>query len=163
MKIYNLFLSLFLLSACSLKNEQIVATNLKTQTLMFSQKQKINIDGKNAVFTMSYLNPVLDLDSKDDVFALIVTPNTLDFKNLEVFVNNKLANIKFLDSNDELLKYLIDNQFSQYFKISLPSVKSEDRLKTIVCFEGVNCFELNFEKYSKSLYYRSKDVDTQYN
>ena len=75
MKIYNLFLSLFLLSACSLKNEQIVATNLKTQTLMFSQKQKINIDGKNAVFTMSYLNPVLDLDSKDDVFALIVTPN----------------------------------------------------------------------------------------
>ncbi|MCH5335962.1 MAG: hypothetical protein J1D99_00945 [Campylobacter sp.] len=163
MKIYSLFLSLFLLGACSLKDEQVVATNLKTQTLMFSQKQKVDINGTSAIFTMSYLNPVLDLKSKDDVFTLTITPNTLDIEKLEVFVNNKLANIELLSANDELLKYLISNEFSDYFKISLPSVKSETSLKTIICVNETICFELNYEKYSKSLYYRSEDVDIQYN
>ncbi len=163
MKICSLFLMLFLLGACSLKNEELVNMNLKTQTLMFSQKQKFQINGKSAIFTMSYLNPVLDEEEQDDIFALTITPNTFEFESLEVFINNKLANKELLENDDALLKYLFDNEFSSFFKISLPSLKDEERLKAVVCFNGVNCFELNFEKYSKSLYYRSEDVDTQYN
>ncbi len=163
MKHYILLLSALLLGACSLKDEQVVAINLKTQTLMFSQKQRFNKDGKNAVFTLSYLNPVLNVEDKNDLFALVITPNTFEFETLEVFINNKLAKIQALEPNDELLKYLIRNEFSRYFKISLASVKNEDKLKAVVCFNGTECFELNFEKYSKSLYYRSEDVDTQYN
>lgn len=45
-------------------------TNLKSQTLMFTQKYKITQDKINAIITMSYLNPILDKTSKDDVLAL---------------------------------------------------------------------------------------------
>ncbi len=54
--------------------------NLKSQTLMFTQKYKITQDKINAIITMSYLNPILDKTSKDDILALSFTPNTLKFK-----------------------------------------------------------------------------------
>lgn len=68
-----------------LKDQAIVDTNLKSQTLMFTQKYKITQDKINAIITMSYLNPILDKTSKDDVLALSFTPNTLKIQNLEVF------------------------------------------------------------------------------
>ncbi len=161
MKIYSVILGAFLLGACSLKDQAIVDTNLKSQTLMFTQKYKITQDKINAIITMSYLNPILDKTSKDDVLALSFTPNTLKIQNLEVFINNKKANIEKLD--DEYLKYIIQNNYTDYFKVSLPSVKEEIRLVAKICLDHLPCFELNFQKYPKSLYYRSEDVDTQYN
>ncbi|EHO5483911.1 hypothetical protein ACME78_001542, partial [Campylobacter jejuni] len=101
MKIYSVILGAFLLGACSLKDQAIVDINLKSQTLMFTQKYKITQDKINAIITMSYLNPILDKTSKDDVLALSFTPNTLKIQNLEVFINNKKANIEKLD--DEYL------------------------------------------------------------
>lgn len=80
MKIYSVILGTFLLGACSLKDQAIVDTNLKSQTLMFTQKYKITQDKINAIVTMSYLNPILDKTSKDDVLALSFTPNTLKIK-----------------------------------------------------------------------------------
>ncbi len=44
MKIYSVILGAFLLGACSLKDQAIVDTNLKSQTLMFTQKYKITQD-----------------------------------------------------------------------------------------------------------------------
>lgn len=163
MRNYVLLLSLFFLVACSPKNEQVVVTNLKTQTLMFSKKQKVELGSVSAVFTMSYLNPVLDVGSQDDVFALTITPSTLDFESLEVFINGRSANVELLSPNDELTKYLIHNGFSDHLKIFLPGIKSENKLEVLTCLNHSTCFELNFSKYPKSLYYRSKDVDTQYN
>ncbi|EHP3323120.1 hypothetical protein KNC79_001237, partial [Campylobacter jejuni] len=48
MKIYSVILGAFLLGACSLKDQAIVDTNLKSQTLMFTQKYKITQDKINA-------------------------------------------------------------------------------------------------------------------
>ena len=94
MKIYGVILSALLLGACSLKDKAVVDTNLKSQILMFMQKYKITQDKMNAIITLSYLNPILDKTSKDDILALSVTPNTLKIQNLEVFINNKKANIE---------------------------------------------------------------------
>lgn len=161
MKIYGVILSALLLGACSLKDKAVVDTNLKSQILMFMQKYKITQDKMNAIITLSYLNPILDKTSKDDILALSVTPNTLKIQNLEVFINNKKANIEKLD--EAYLKYIIQNNYTDYFKISLPSVKEESKIVAKICLNQLPCFELNFQKYPKSLYYRSEDVDTQYN
>lgn len=161
MKIYGVILSALLLGACSLKDKAVVDTNLKSQILMFMQKYKITQDKMNAIITLSYLNPILDKTSKDDILALSVTPNTLKIQNLEVFINNKKANIEKLD--EAYLKYIIQNNYTDYFKISLPSVKEETKIVAKICLNQLPCFELNFQKYPKSLYYRSEDVDTQYN
>lgn len=161
MKIYGVILSALLLGACSLKDKAVVDANLKSQILMFMQKYKITQDKMNAIITLSYLNPILDKTSKDDILALSVTPNTLKIQNLEVFINNKKANIEKLD--EAYLKYIIQNNYTDYFKISLPSVKEETKIVAKICLNQLPCFELNFQKYPKSLYYRSEDVDTQYN
>ncbi|MFQ6342074.1 hypothetical protein [Campylobacter sp. VTCC 70190] len=161
MKIYNLILSAFLLGACSSKDLALVDTNLKTQTLMFTQKYKITQNELNAIITMSYLNPILDENSKDDILALSFTPNSFEIQKLEVFVNNKKARVEKLDAL--YLKYLIQNNYTHYFKVSLPSIKEENKLVARICLNHLPCFELNFQKYPKSLYYRSEDVDTQYN
>ncbi|TKX31000.1 hypothetical protein CQA69_04355 [Campylobacter estrildidarum] len=148
-------------SACSVKNPAIADINLKTQTLMFSQKYKITQDKFNAIITMSYLNPVLDSSSQDDIFAFTLTPNTFKIDNLEVFINHRKANIQELDQ--EFFKYLLQNNYTKYLKISLPSIKTENFIKAKICLNHLPCFELNFQKYPKSLYYRSEDIDTQYN
>ncbi|HEB7552755.1 TPA: hypothetical protein RZH74_001453, partial [Campylobacter coli] len=107
------------------------------------------------------LNPILDKTSQDDIFALTITPDTLKIENLEIFINERKAKIEELD--EEFFKYLIQNRYTQYLKISLPSVKEEGKITAKICLNQLPCFELNFQKYPKSLYYRSEDVDTQYN
>lgn len=161
MKIFILVLILFLFNACSLKDDKITEINLKIQTLMFSQKKKID-DGKlSSVITISYLNPVLDEKAKEDEFALQITPNTFNIDHLKVYINDKEAMISKIDKNSKYLKYLFQNEFTSYFKFSLPSNQNETNLKIKICLN--HCFELNFQKYPKSLYYRSEDIDTQYN
>ncbi|TKX32492.1 hypothetical protein [Campylobacter aviculae] len=161
MRISFLLSSVLFFSACSMKDPVVVDTNLKTQTLMFSQKYKITQDKLNAIVTMSYLNPVLDNSTQDDVFALTLTPNTFKIQNLEVFINHRKAKIQELDQ--ELFKYLLQNNYTKYFKVSLPGIKTENIIKAKICLNHLPCFELNFQKYPKSLYYRSEDIDTQYN
>lgn len=163
MRKYILALSLVFLCACSSKNESIIETNLKTQTLMFSQKQKISHNNENAIVTLSYLNPVLDEASKDDVFVLSLTPSSFAFKELKIYVNNQEAKALKLDKNDSVHKFLIQNEYTQFYKIIRPSSSKEYDFKVKICLEPYPCFELNLQKYSKSLYYRSEDVDTQYN
>ena len=159
MKIF--ILSLFLIfSACSLKNEEQKIANLKTQTLIFSQKQKITQNNTNAVVTMSFLNPVLDEESNDDIFAFLLTPN-IEIQNLEIFINNKKAKIENLD--EKFYKYILQNKYTNYLKISSKANKEESKLRVKICLNSLPCFELNYQKYPKSLYYRSVDVDTQYN
>lgn len=149
-------------NACALKDTQNIA-NLKTQTLMFSQKKKIQNKEENAIITISYLNPVLDYKTSEDIFALSLTPKHFALEKLEVFVNLKQAQIKTLNEKDELLKYLLQNQYTEYFQINSPANKEENTLVVRICPNPNPCFELNFQKYPKSLYYRSVDVDTQYN
>lgn len=161
MKIYALTLSALLFSACSLKDAAVVDTNLKSQTLMFSQKYKISQNNTNAIVTMSYLNPVLDHSSLNDVFALTLTPNTLQVQKLEIFINGRKASVEKL--NENFAKYLLQNKYTKYYQIILPTIEKENAIKAKICLNHLPCFELNFQKYPKSLYYRSEDVDTQYN
>ncbi|EAK0965832.1 hypothetical protein A0Y90_05235 [Campylobacter upsaliensis] len=162
MKRVVLILALFLAS-CADKNEVQKDVDLKTQTLMFAQKHKISIDKLNIVATLSYLNPTLDEESERDIFILSFTPHLLEFHSLKVFINHREAQVEALKTNDELLKYLINNSYTKYFKVYLPSFKKENFLKAKVCSLEFACFELDFQRYPKSLYYRSEDVDTQYN
>lgn len=130
---------------------------------MFLKKQKITINDLSFVATLSYLNPILDDESAEDLFILSFTPDGFDFKNLEIFVNEKRATISALNKNNAFSKYLINNAYTAYFKIALASVKKESELRVRVCSSDFTCFELDFQKYPKSLYYRSEDIDMQYN
>ncbi|WP_417904182.1 hypothetical protein ACD570_04865 [Campylobacter sp. LH-2024] len=161
MRISFLLSGILFFSACSIKDPIIVDTNLKTQTLMFSQKYKISQNNLNAIVTMSYLNPVLDYSSDNDIFAFTLTPDSFNIDSLEIFLNNKKADIKELDPS--FLKYLLQNNYTKYLEATLPSEKAENFVKAKICLNHLPCFELNFQKYPKSLYYRSEDVDTQYN
>lgn len=161
MKFYILVFSIFLMSSCSLKDQSIVDMNLKSQTLMFTQKYKITQNKMNAIVSMSYLNPVLDYISQDDIFALSLTPNTFKIEKLEVFINNKKAKIEQLDKS--YLKYLIQNHYTHYFRVYLSEMKEKTKFIAKICLNDLPCFELNFQKCPKSLYYRSEDIDTQYN
>lgn len=163
MRISLLLIACFLISACSLKQDFMPQVDLKAQTLMFSQKYKIATKKLNAVVTLSYLNPVLEKQSTDDVFVLVLTPNSFKVDSLEVFVNQRKATIEHLEKNDALLSYIFKNDFSRYFKITLQAKKDEAQAVAKICLNSLPCFELNFQKYPKSLYYRSVDVDTQYN
>ncbi|MCW1360126.1 hypothetical protein [Campylobacter sp. US33a] len=160
MKFYILILSIVLLSACS--RESINYTNLKAQTLMHTHKQKLSKDHLSGIASLSYLNPVLDYKSKDEIFVLALAPKEFEHKKMEVFINNNKAQITPLEHNDELLKYLINNEYSNYYKVSI-SNQNNITLQAKVCLQDLPCFELNFQKYSKSLYYRSIELDTQYN
>nr|WP_307852647.1 hypothetical protein [Campylobacter vulpis] len=162
MKKIILIFSLFL-SACVHKNEVQKEVNLKTQTLMFAQKHKFSVADVSIVATLSYLNPTLDEGSEEDIFILSFTPNSLELHNLKAFINGREAKIEALEMKDMLLKYVINNSYTKHFKISLPSFKRENALKAKICSLEFACFELNFQRYPKSLYYRSEDVDTQYN
>ncbi|MBZ7939344.1 MULTISPECIES: hypothetical protein [Campylobacter] len=161
MRISFLLSSVLFFSACSMKDPAIVDTNLKTQTLMFSQKYKITQNNLSAIVTMSYLNPVLDHASDDDIFAFTLTPDSFKIDKLEIFLNNKKARARELDPS--FLKYLLQNNYTKYLEVTLPSIKMENFIKARICLNHLPCFELNFQKYPKSLYYRSEDVDTQYN
>lgn len=162
MKFYILILSIFLLSSCSLKQDEI-EVNLKTQTLMYAQKVNLSHEDLNAVATFSYLNPVLDQKANENIFVFSVTPSDFYVEGFEIWINDKKAKIEKIYEGDELLKYLISNDYTTYYKISTPINEDEKFFVLKACLPFQPCFELNFQKYSKSLYYRSEDVDTQYN
>lgn len=162
MRCVVLILTLFL-SACVPENPQLRDLNLKTQTLMFSKKQKIALADTSFVAILSYLNPILDAKSPEDIFILSFTPDDVKISKLQVFINEKEARIKALDRQNEWTKYLVTNAYTQHFEVALEGVEGEGELRVRVCSAEFACFELNFQKYPKSLYYRSEGVDTQYN
>ncbi|KAA6225010.1 hypothetical protein FMM58_05515 [Campylobacter sp. LR291e] len=166
MRICIFLLSIFVFCACSNKNGETKLVNLKTQTLMFSQKQRIVNESENnesAVLILAYLNPILDNPSSDDIFVLSITPDSFKIIDLSIIINNQSSEISELARDDILMKYLINNDFTRYFKIRRKSISNERNFVVKICPFPYDCFELNLEKYSKSLYYRSVDVDTQYN
>lgn len=155
--IFGFFLSFF---ACSNKSEQQIKADLKTQTLFYTQKKKIKSD-LNAILVMSYLNPVLSYKSQDEIFALTLSPKEFKLDSLEIFLAGEKGQITELKPQNEFSDFLIDNPYARYFKVSFTQ-KELQTLKPEVCI-NLHCFELNFQKYSKSLYYRSVDVDRSYN
>lgn len=155
--IFSFFLSFF---ACSSKSEQQIKADLKTQTLFYTQKKKIKSD-LNAILVMSYLNPVLSYKSQDEIFALTLAPKEFKLDSLEIFLAGEKGQITELKPQNEFSDFLIDNPYARYFKVSFTQ-KELQILKPEVCI-NLHCFELNFQKYSKSLYYRSVDVDRSYN
>lgn len=146
--------------ACS-KNDNIIA-NLKSQTLIHTQKAKFTYLNTNYIITLSFLSPVLDRYKDDDIFAIFIAPNDFDISNLQVFINSNLVEIQPIEKDDELLKYLIQNEYAKYYKFSAKNNASET-ISAKICSNIFTCFELSFQRYSKSLYYRSKDENTQYN
>ncbi|ASQ30159.1 hypothetical protein CAV_1741 [Campylobacter avium LMG 24591] len=146
--------------ACS-KNDNIIA-NLKSQTLIHTQKAKFTYLNTNYIITLSFLSPVLDRYKDDDIFAIFIAPNDFDISNLQVFINSNFVEIQPIEKDDELLKYLIQNEYAKYYKFSAKNNASET-ITAKICSNIFTCFELSFQRYSKSLYYRSKDENTQYN
>lgn len=159
-KIIVFIICLFTINGCGKNNN--MTYNLKAQTLMFTQKKKINLNDLNYIITISYLNPVLDNVPTEENFVLSIAPLDEKLKIKSISINSKKANIKTIKKDDEILKFLISNDFTKYYKIISPLQKSEIVVVN-VCFEKFPCFDLNFQKYSKSLYYRSVNIDTQYN
>ncbi|TQR60226.1 hypothetical protein [Campylobacter troglodytis] len=153
-----LFVCLFL-TACVDKTQSTEA--LKKQLLMHTQKARFTKRGENKIIILSYLNPILKGELKRDFFLLSLAPKQAQALNLSAFMDEQEAVITPLEEEDELRKYLIDSTYSSHFKLDFP-FKNVPKLTVKLCFEA-NCLELDFQKYSKSLYYRSVDVDTQYN
>lgn len=157
----NLALCALVVTACASKDEAQITTNLQRQVLMYAQKVKFKQNGENGVFVLSYLNPVFDDESQKDIFVLAVSPKESDMNALRAFMDNDEADISPLNDDDMLKKYLIKSDYSAYYKFEFP-FKDASLIAVKLCLEA-ECFELSFQKYSKSLYYRSEDVDTQYN
>lgn len=152
-----LFLSLFFLS-CSSKDEFKINTSLKAQTLMHTQKLKIDENNSSFLIILAYLNPVLDERSDEEQFVLSIIPEEeLEFK---AYLDAEEAKITKLEADNELLKYVIKNDYTNYFKLTF-ALRFSSVLSVKLCF--TQCFELSFQKYSRSLYYRSVEIDRQYN
>lgn len=160
MKRYVLFIVLFFV-ACASKNDEQMTSELQRQVLMYAQKVKFRQNGENGVFVLSYLNPVLKNENKEDIFILAISPKESEIHNLHAFMGANEAIISPLSQDDELKKYLINSDYTSYYKFSFP-FKDTSIITVKLCLLA-ECFELSFQKYSKSLYYRSEDVNTQYN
>lgn len=160
MKKMILFVSLFFI-ACASKSDEQIRSEIQRQVLMYAQKVKFKQDGENGVFVLSYLNPALKDEKKEDIFVLSVSPKESKIEHLRAFMDVNEAVIAPLSPEDELKKYLINSDFVEYYKFAFP-FKDTAVLTVRLCL-SLDCFELNFQKYSKSMYYRSTDVDTQYN
>lgn len=158
MKIFLCFAMFFFLS-CS--KPLSVADELRAQSLIHTQKQRVAQDELNSIFLLTYLNPILDEPSKEELFLLGITPKTDAISDIVISLDKEQSQIIPLKKDDELLKYVFTNEYSNYYKLSFKQ-KDTSVLKLNLCVKA-QCFELSFQKYSKSLYYRSVDVDTQYN
>lgn len=154
-------LCVLVFTACASKDEAQITTALQRQVLMYAQKVKFKQNGENGVLVLSYLNPIFDDEKQKDIFVLAVSPKESDIKALSAFMDNDEAQISALGDEDTLKKYLIKSDYAAYYKFEFP-FKDSSLIAVKLCLEA-ECFELNFQKYSKSLYYRSEDVDTQYN
>ncbi|TDJ87086.1 hypothetical protein E2O24_02565 [Campylobacter volucris] len=162
-KLFMMIFLLLFLNACSNKTQEQSIINLKSQTLMYAQK--INFDYKNSrtVAVLSYLNPVLDEKSDKEIFILSFIPNiTIDINQISVLIDGEKTKITKLNENDELFKYIIKSDYAAYYKITLDKLIDKTILRLNSCFEN-QCFESNFQKISKSVYYRSEDVNKPHN
>lgn len=151
-------------SACADKDTEKINADLRKQVLMYAQKLKFTQQGENnlsenAVLLLSYLNLVLEDEEKNDIFALAISPKGSDISTLKAFMDENEALIAPLE--DELKKYLINTDYTDFYKLTFP-FKDASVIAVRLCL-AAECVELSFQKYSKSLYYRSADVDTQYN
>lgn len=147
------------LAACSAKSQQEIDAELKKQVLMYAQKVKFTRDtNENGVLMLSYLNVVLADEEESDIFALAISPKDTNTSGLKAFMDDKEAQISPLD--DELKKLVITSEYANFYKLTFP-FKDDSLISVRLCLG--ECFELSFQKYSKSLFYRSADVDTQYN
>ncbi len=156
--------SSLIFAACADKNPDEINADLRKQVLMYAQKLKFTQQGENnlsenGVLLLSYLNLVLEDEEKNDIFALAISPKGSDISTLQAFVDDNEALIAPLD--DELKKYLINTDYTDFYKLTFP-FKDASVIAVRLCL-AAECVELDFQKYSKSLYFRSTDVDTQYN
>ena len=152
------------LVACGSKNDEQVSNELKKQVLMYAQKVKFTQSGENnlsenGVFVLSYLNFALENEEKHDIFALAVSPKETNTSTLRAFMDEKEAQISPLD--EQLKKFVVDSDYAAFYKLTFP-FKDDAFISVRLCL-AAECFELGFQKYSKSLYFRSADVDTLYN
>lgn len=148
------------LAACSTRSQQEIDAELRKQVLMYAQKVKFTQDtNENGVLMLSYLNVVLADEEESDIFALAISPKDTNTSELKAFMDDKEAQISPLD--DELKKLIITSEYANFYKLTFP-FKDDSLISVRLCL-GAECFELSFQKYSKSLFYRSADVDTQYN
>ena len=152
------------LAACGSKNDEQVSNELKKQVLMYAQKVKFTQSGENnlsenGVFVLSYLNFALENEEKHDIFALAVSPKETNTSTLQAFMDDKEAQISPLD--EQLKKFVVDSDYAAFYKLTFP-FKDDAFISVRLCL-AAECFELGFQKYSKSLYFRSADVDTLYN
>ena len=157
----NLAFGALVFMACAGKDEAQTTAALQRQVLMYAQKVKFRQNGENGVFVLSYLNPVFDDESDKDIFVLAVSPKESDIKALRAFMDSNEAVIAPLDENSTLKNYLIKSDYAKYYALEFP-FKDASVIAVKLCLDAT-CFELSFQKYSKSLYFRSEDVDTLYN
>ncbi|EAJ5681842.1 hypothetical protein BXA13_05905 [Campylobacter lari] len=162
-KIYMIIFLTLIFTACSNKTQKQSEIDLKSQTLMYAQKINFNYKDNRVVALLSYLNPVLDEKSQKEVFVLSFLPNiNIKQEQISILIDGEKTNLKDLDKNDELFKYIIKSDYASYYKITLDELVQKPILQLDLCFEN-QCFELKFQKISKSVYYRSEDANTQYN
>ncbi|EGK8084469.1 hypothetical protein IO401_000704 [Campylobacter lari] len=162
-KIYVIIFLTLIFTACSNKTQKQSEIDLKSQTLMYAQKINFNYKDNRVVALLSYLNPVLDEKSQKEVFVLSFLPNiNIKQEQISILIDGEKTNLKALDKNDELFKYIIKSDYASYYKITLDELVQKPILQLDLCFEN-KCFELKFQKISKSVYYRSEDANTQYN
>ncbi|AJC84613.1 hypothetical protein IMC75_07010 [Campylobacter peloridis] len=162
-KLFTIIFLTFIFTACSYKNQEQSIINLKSQTLMYAQK--INFQYKNdkiaAVF--SYLNPVLDEKSQKEIFILSFIPNAnIAQDQISILIDGKKTLLTPLKKDDKLFKYIIKSDYASYYKITLDELIQKPILQLNSCFDS-QCFELKFQKISKSVYYRSEDANIQHN
>ncbi|EAI7253178.1 hypothetical protein CK573_05975 [Campylobacter lari] len=162
-KNYMIIFLTLIFTACSNKTQKQSEIDLKSQTLMYAQKINFNYKDNRVVALLSYLNPVLDEKSQQEVFVLSFLPNiNIKQEQISILIDGEKTNSKALGQNDELFKYIIKSDYASYYKITLNELVQKPILKLDLCFEN-QCFELKFQKISKSVYYRSEDANTQYN
>ncbi|MCV3403016.1 hypothetical protein L8V85_03470 [Campylobacter sp. IFREMER_LSEM_CL2090] len=162
-KVYMIIFLTLIFTACSNKTQEQSEINLKSQTLMYAQKINFNYKDNRVVALLSYLNPVLDEKSQKEVFVLSFLPNiNIKQEQISILIDGEKTNIKTLDQNDELFKYIIKSDYASYYKITLNELVQKPILKLDLCFEN-QCSELKFQKISKSVYYRSEDANKQHN
>lgn len=151
-------LAMLLFLGCSGKDEARQLTEKSREILMYSKKAKFTQNGENTSFVLFYLNPLLENEEDNDVFALLVTPQMPELGEFELVAEGRGAAISPMPQ--ELLKYLPSAEYSSFYLLNFP-FKDDSVITLRLCFHG-ECENLDIQKYSKSLYYRSEDVDVSY-
>lgn len=168
MKIFALFLmilQILFLSSCAKNASNADLTGAKA----LMQTKKIYFESEpNLLIVFTYLNPVLTSNFNEpnkspdkELFLMSVSPKEAFLEDLSISVENQKPILRALDKDDALLKYAIKNDFAKEFSLESP-LQNKESLDLQVCLGSI-CQQLSFQKYSKSLYFRSINLDTQYN